>query len=263
MSNGMYFGVGGKAHKVSKVYLGVGGKARTVKKVYIGDTNGKARLAWTAGVMLGDLPVSKTIQLNEAGVPTNYIVAHQGLPSSLYDASCDGTWLLRQDIFDDLQWNEAGGNSYASSTIKNYLDSSFYDRFDPSIKSMIKQVKIPYRPGSSASETINSGANGLSCKIFLLSGYEVGFSKNENSYFPADGAKLDWFRSGESSLSNKRRITYRDNSATAASWWLRSPHTSSTYESWIVQRSGERDWAGCTRSYGVRPALILPRTAII
>jgi len=48
MAKGMYFGVGGVAHKVKKMYFGVGGVARKVKKAYIG-VGGVARLFWSGG----------------------------------------------------------------------------------------------------------------------------------------------------------------------------------------------------------------------
>lgn len=40
------------------------------------------------------------MRLNEKGTPVDYLVVNQGIPedSPLYDASCEGTWLLRKDI---------------------------------------------------------------------------------------------------------------------------------------------------------------------
>ena len=47
--------------------------------------------------LLGQVAVGSIVKLNENGSPTNYIVVNQGIPgnSPLYDASCNGTWLLR------------------------------------------------------------------------------------------------------------------------------------------------------------------------
>lgn len=58
MAKGMYVGVNNLARKVKKIYVGVDGKARKVKKVYIGDTNGKARLAWSGGLITS--PIIRT-----------------------------------------------------------------------------------------------------------------------------------------------------------------------------------------------------------
>ena len=47
------------------------------------------------GIKAGDLPIGQIVKLMEGGVETEFIVVNQGIPenSSLYDASCNGTWL--------------------------------------------------------------------------------------------------------------------------------------------------------------------------
>ena len=40
---------------------------------------------------LGNVPVGQVVKLKENGSPVNYLVVHQGRPSSIYDASCNGT----------------------------------------------------------------------------------------------------------------------------------------------------------------------------
>ena len=55
------------------------------------------------GIFSGDLAVGSVVKLIENGVATEYLVVNQGKPSgsSLYDDSCDGTWLLRNDIYEN------------------------------------------------------------------------------------------------------------------------------------------------------------------
>ena len=146
-----------------------------------------------ASVALSTKAIGATVKLKENGTLVDYIVVHKGRPSSIYDASCDGVWLLRKDIFETRVWHSSNVNDWANSTLKSYLDSTFLARFDKDIQAQIKQVKIPYRPGSGTSGNINSGANGLTCKVFLLSATEVGYTKsNVNQYIPdGEGAKLD------------------------------------------------------------------------
>ena len=211
-----------------------------------------------ATVQLGTKAVGSIVKLKENGALVDYIVVHQGKPSSLYDASCDGTWLLRKDILETRQWHSSNVNDYANSTIKAYLNSTFLARFDANIQAQIKQVKIPYRPGSGTSQTVNSGANGLSCKIFLLSDREVGYTQsNVNSYIVNDGAKLDYFKDGN---GTSEKIAKLNGSATY--WWLRSPYTLSATGAWFVFSGGYADYGGCTYAYGVRPALILPSSLL-
>ena len=57
------------------------------------------------GQLLGNVAVGTVLKLNESGSPQNYIVVHQGKPSSMYDDSCDGTWLLRQNIYSNKPFN--------------------------------------------------------------------------------------------------------------------------------------------------------------
>lgn len=209
----------------------------------------------STGTSAGDIDVGATVKINENGQPVDYLVVHQGLPSSMYDASCEGTWCLRKDIAENRQWHSSNSNSYKASTIHTYLNGTFLNLFDSDIREAIKQVKIPYVNGT-ANAAVASGANGLSCKIFLLSGREVGFSTSDNQYFPNDGAKLSYFESGTGSSALNKRIAKLNVSAT--NWWLRSPYTRSSNDAWVVLSNGNCSSSSCTNSFGIRPALILP-----
>ena len=210
-----------------------------------------------ANVKLGTKAVGSVLKLNLNGSPKNFIVVHQGKPSSLYDDSCDGTWLLMQDIYSTRQW-DGSNNDYKNSDIHSWLNGTFLNLFDANIREAIKQVKIPYHNGTGSSGSVASGANGLSCKIFLLSGYELGWTRSDNNYFPVDGAKLDYFTAGTGSAANNKRIAKYNGSATY--WWTRSPDTNYSYYVWYVYSDGDyySDWYDNT--HGVRPAFVLPST---
>lgn len=203
---------------------------------------------------LGSMSVGSTVKLKLGGTARDFLVVHQGLPSSMYDSSCNGTWLLLKDIYTTRQW-DSSNNDYKNSDIHSYLNGTFLNLFDNDIKNAIKQVKIPYQNGTGSGGSVTSGANGLSCKIFLLSGYELGWTTSDNSYFPRDGAKLSYFSSGSSSSANNKRIANYNGSATH--WWLRSPDASGTYYVWCVGSNGNCGLWDCSRTYGVRPALVL------
>lgn len=210
---------------------------------------------------MSDLEIGQMIKLNLNGTPWDWLVAHQGLPSDLYDASCDGTWLLMKDIYEQRQWHSSNVNKLESSTIHSYLNSTFLNLFDSNIKDTIKQVKIPYRKNGGSGGTDQSGANGLSCKIFLLSGYEVGFTPIDNQYFPQDGAKLSYFESGTGTSANNKRIAKLNGSASY--WWLRSPRTGGTSSVFGVYRDGDYFSDSASYSDGVRPAIILPSDMLV
>lgn len=207
-----------------------------------------------ANKALSTLAVGSSVYLNVGGVRKEFLVVHQGKPSSLYDDSCNGTWLLMKDVYENRVWHSSNVNNLENSTIHSYLNSTFLNLFDSNIRDAIKQVKLPYRKNGGPGGTDQSGANGLSCKVFLLSGYEVGWTTSDSGYFPVDGAKLDYFAA--SSGGNSKRIAYLNGSAT--SWWLRSPHTSSVNHVWLVFTNGGFSNGFASGSFGIRPCIILP-----
>lgn len=203
-----------------------------------------------ANVKLGTKAVGSTVKMNVNGAAKEFIIVHKGKPSSMYDDSCDGVWLLMKDIYENRQWDSEGGFTYSASTIHSYLNGTFFRLFDLDIQDVIKQVKIPYYNGG-----IVSGNKGLSCKLFLLSGREVGFTTNYNSTIKADGAKLDYFSTDSS--GNSKRIANLNGAV--ASWWVRTPSDTNSGTVWEIDTDGAMyGWFGARSSYGVRPALILP-----
>lgn len=215
-----------------------------------------------ANVLLSTKAVGSTVKLKVNGTAKEFIVVHQGKPSSLYDDSCNGTWLLMKDIYENRVWQSGNINKYESSDIHTYLNNTFLNLFESNIRDAIKQVKIPYRKNGGSGGTDQSGANGLSAKIFLLSGYEVGWTTSDYSYFPVDGAKLSYFESGTGTSANNKRIANLNGSA--ANWWLRSPHTGDTNYVWLVYSNGNYNYYSlASSSLGIRPALILPSTLLV
>ena len=213
-----------------------------------------------ASTALSAKAVGSIVKLNVNGSPRDFIVVHQGKPGSMYDESCNGTWLLMKDVYENRQWHSSNVNDYENSTIDSYLNSTFLGLFDPEIQAVIKQVKIPYRKGSGTSKTVTSGANGLSCKIFLLSSTEVSFN---HSYMPTnEGAELSYFKGCADDSSDNKRVAYLNGSATY--WWLRSPSTSYNASCALyVLTDGNWGYNLCSYSYGVRPALVLPSSLFI
>lgn len=199
-----------------------------------------------ANVKLSTKAVGSIVKIKVNGAAKDFIIVHQGLPSSAYDASCNGVWVVMKDIYTTSTFGN--NNSYKDSSIHSYLNSTFYNLIDSQIRAVIKQVKIPY-----TNSGVQSGANGLSTKVFLLSGTEVGFSGV--SYMNTEGAKLSYFDSAS------KRVAY--NGSSAAEWWLRSPHTSSSSLVWFVKSGGSYDYWYCYNTCGVRPAFVLPSSLVV
>ena len=214
-----------------------------------------------AYVTLSSKAIGSTIKLKVNGSAKDFIVVHQGKPSSVYDDSCNGTWLLMKDIYENRQWHSSNTNDYANSTIHSYLNSTFLNLFESNIKNAIKQVKLPYRKGSGTSTTVTSGSNGLSAKIFLLSATETSFSF---SYMPSgEGAELAYFKGCADNSSDSKRVAYLNGSATV--WWLRSPYCNYfNFALYVYSDGGWFNYNGfCSDSFGIRPALILPSTLLV
>ena len=212
-----------------------------------------------AYVALSSKAIGSTIKLKVNGSAKDFIVVHQGKPSSVYDDSCSGTWLLMKDIYENRQWHSSDTNDYANSTIHSYLNSTFLAMLDSNIQKAIKQVKLPYRKGSGTSTTVTSGSNGLPAKIFLLSATEMSFNF---SYMPSgEGAELAYFKGCADNSSDSKRVAYLNGSAT--NWWLRSPYCVNSYYALYVNSNGDWSYNYCSLSGGIRPALILPSTLLV
>lgn len=192
------------------------------------------------------------IRLNYNGKLANHIVLHKGLPGSMYDSSCNGVWLLREDVVDTAQWGSSNAlpGSNIMSTMAEYLDN-----YSADIQQAIKTVKIPYCIGG-GSATVNSGANGLECKLFPLSGYELGLTESDSWALPIDGNKLDYFLAGDTTEGRTQRIAYLNGEA--VHWWTRSPVNDSSGQCIHISNTGRVSLSGCGNEYGIRPAFIMP-----
>lgn len=195
MPKAAYTGVEGVARKNKKIYVSPAGVARKVKKGYVG-VDGVARQFWPGGTPIGELAVPTSVYLNVNGVRERFTVVQQGLPSTLYDSSCDGTWLLMKNLCTKMKFQDGAirTNDYSKSNVHTYLNNTFINLFDANIRGIIKQVKIPYRTGSGNSTTpVASGANGVQTKVFIPSAAEMDSNTTGTYPLPIDGALLEYF----------------------------------------------------------------------
>lgn len=216
------------------------------------------------GIKASDLPIGWIVKLMEGGVETEFIAVNQGIPgnSSLYDASCNGTWLLRKKLLQTRQWNTTNVNDYSNSTINAWLNGEYFNSLGTAEQKAVYQVKIPYMngAGSSAGTPVASGADGLSVKAFLLGGYEIGAGAIIPDNAPVDGAKLDYFVSNDSRIA----YLYGNGADIAQAWWTRSGNKIGAVKVIAPGASGypQSTSYNCTDSICPRPALIIPSTSI-
>ena len=211
-----------------------------------------------ASVALGTKAIGSTVKLKVNGTLRDFIVVHKGKPGSMYDASCDGVWLLMKDCYEAKRWHSSNVNDYANSEVHSYLNSTFLNLFDADIRAQIKQVKLPYRAGSGYGKTVTSGASGLSTKIFLLSSTEVNLV---HGYEPTnEGACLSYFSGTVQNGADTKRVANYNGSAVY--WWLRSPYCYSgggaTCALLVGSGGGWGDSHCSNTGWYLRPALVLP-----
>lgn len=248
--------IGGTIGKITEGKDLIGGTAYSRKygKPLVGGTTYKIGLGGGGGTV-GNLAVGSSVYMNRNGEPMEFIVIHQGLPdANLYDASCDGTWLLQKYILSTPMY-QAGNTNYGTSTTHiTYLNTNEIAVFDENIQAAIKEVKIPYVNGTDMTSPIASKENGVTSKLFLLSGREVGFTANMYTGLPEDGACLDYFK-GTLNLDTKRIGRFPTNAAT--NWFLRTTISSSYMMA--VGADGGTSTIMFIMNGGMRPALILPK----
>ena len=196
---------------------------------------------------LGNMAVGSVVYLNENNSPVPYLIVNQGIPSSSYDASCNGTWLLRQECVAEItQWSNV--NSYFSDTV---LSS-----YSATVQNTIKTVKVPYCQFGTSN--VKWGSQGYSCKLFSLSIYELGFLQSDDpNYIMVDGAKLAYFGRNDAAGNETR--------ATGQVWWTRSVGRY-YYNDYVLTISyyGQMSPSslGPIANWG-RPAMVMPTNLIV
>ena len=207
--------------------------------------------------ILGEQAVGSIVKLNVNGAAWDFIVVHQGLPGTMYDPTCDGTWLLMKDCYIAKAFDSTD-NDYSNSDVHSYLNNNFVNLLDDGVKNACETAKIPYVKGAGASGTLITGASGLSVNAFLLSRTELGFSATITAF--TEGAALSYFKSNDNA---KRKATYNGS---PCAWWTRSPwnNGSAKNQAYDIGFAGSDFYNGVTdASTCVRPALICPYNMIV
>ena len=164
--------------------------------------------------------VGSTVTLKVDGSDTAFLVVHQGNPDpGVYDASCEGTWLLMKDVYTERVWDNR--NDYAASLLHAWLNGAFLELLDSGIRQAVKTVKLPYADGSG----VHSGGAGVSAQAFLLSMREMGTPAAQKAGLADEGALLDYFADGDGGEDPLRAAAL---GGTPTRYWTRSPYTTTS-----------------------------------
>ena len=203
------------------------------------------------GVEISTLPVGSSVYMNVNGARTEFLVVNQGNPdSSRYDDSCNGIWLLMKDVYEGRAWGSTDQN-YSTSAVHNYLNETFLSLLDADVQSLVSEVKLPFSAGASAAY----GSSGVSTKIFLLSGWEIGWDADDLPNTVIDGVCLGYFKG----IADYDRVAYYDGSA--VTWFTRTCNPRVSGAMWMCTHDGRSASQPAGGKSGIRPALILPSAA--
>ncbi len=202
---------------------------------------------------LSERSAGSSVYLNVNGYKKEFIVAHQGKPSAMYDDSCNGTWLFMAESFGKYAWGSNCSPSfmpiYESSDVHSAVNVSFVNLLDADIKNAIKSVKIPiYCEGS----IITSGC----LKAFILSSTEMGLEDNGQG----DGACLDFFRQETVNSMLALYFAYYDDTSLRTPYDAQNQHLYATVDTSYSTPSISYSSSNPETPHNVHPVIILPGT---
>lgn len=212
----------------------LGGKTTPAQAIQVVDQY-PAALAYP--LYVEELSVGDSVWMDPASASASkieFLVVHQGKPSSDYDDSCNGTWLMAKTW---KQYSLFGSYAYSYSTLRENL-AKILSALSPAAQEIIRSVTIPSKSGGVGPD-----------KLFVPSATEVGLTA---SSYPVEGAKLDYFDEvlGESA---KRAFEY--------AWWTRSVATAN--KPIVLNEVGEPILSSSNSSEYARPACVIPSKTIM
>lgn len=240
-----------------------------------------------ATTKLSEKAIGSIVKIKENGVLVDYEIINQGLPNlqnfsyslynnkktvttATYDASCDGTWVMRYQRSSTCTHTFRASGSYLGNPAYSYINNTFWPSIDSDYKEIVKTVKIPYTTGENQ---IHMGADGLECNAFVLSAVECGYMSfgnysNEKSDFSMDGAYLDWVSNNvpraESSADMAARLGHDPSSEKwLNAYMLRSINYGSRTANMRVGLDGDVSYSASVRTIGIRPVMILDSDTLV
>lgn len=209
-------------------------------------------------IALGNKNVGDIIKIKENGALVDFIIVHKGIPSGVYDASCDGVWVLRRFLVEgDTIKNEA--YDFATGKHREWLENTYYNMIDTAIRAKVKNANIPY------THIVGENYGGVSCvatHCFNLQSVEIGVSgvgSPGSKALAGSYGKLSYFTAGDANTKKNDIIAYRQNGE-ARMWWIRDERAG------IVTGEGGAGtaFAYSSNSYPMfRPAMILDYNTFI
>ena len=120
--------------------------------------------------------------------------------------------------------------------------------FPSDLQAVIKSTTL-YTDNTGNQQTTASAVTANNNEVYYLAEYEVfGSNHYANTNEPSQQAQYDYYKAGNS------KVKYRsDNTSTAATWWLRSPHRSSSNHFCRADTDESAYFSGANTSRGSAP----------
>ena len=232
--------IDGTGYEVKSGRVLIAGTGYDIKKgrTLIGGTGYDIKFA----TPIGELPAGTIVYMNVDGIRTPYIVVHQGNPdTSAYDTSCNGTWVLMQDIYSLTHWQNRQNTRYNEED--NCLVRQRAREFPSKLDTVIQNNLIPLKLLNIYSFQDISGDT-----VFLLRSEDL--------------SNMDYFSNGAVS---KRIATYN---GAATDYWLRDPSSSGGSINYVTatgafSKFNENSYVSTYKGKGFRPIYILNTASLM
>ena len=204
-----------------------------------------------AGTPLSQLSEGTLINILENGAPVEFYVAKQNYEEALNGSG--RTLLLRHECYNQQSWDRQNRNTFSTSSILSWLNSSYLSLFTSSVRSMIGSTSFKCSPGGDNIPDL--GTITLTFPVFILSSAELGKG------YISDGDRLPIIgMPGIGAEKAQLNGVYVDQ-------WTRTPRKSVVagvnVEVNYLNTSGQRDHSRCDYVKGIRPCLTLPSTVFV
>ena len=195
-----------------------------------------------SGTPLSDYEEGDIIKLNEGGSPVEFYVSKHDYESGLNGAG--RTLVVRKDVYDNRAWNSTNVNTYATSSIDAWMNSTYKALFPEEIQTAMGTTTFYYTPGNRYN-TVTT----LERSLFLMSLTEIGKS---DTYANTEGSALP--------IASTLQIVYYNG--IAASQYLRTPYKNNSESVYAFGSDHLVGTPKASMSFGSRPAFTLPSTLL-
>lgn len=184
---------------------------------------------------ISKLDVGSIVKINENGNPVEYYISRHNYEPGL---NGDGLVLLVRKLCSDDVAFSTGANAYIGGTLDDYLNGTFFQRLDGSVRGKIALTKFYCTPGNGV-ETMTT----LQRKVFQPSSTEYGLSVGNVN---AEGTALPI-------ADMLRRVQHAQ--------WTRTPYLyNNSYVISVTASGGSKYNTSATAMLGSRPAFCLPKS---